>query len=185
MGQSGVMGNTAMWIVLAVLIVLLVAIFTYSVIKDKIKKRKRAKEEKLFKEKSLEQAKLIFIQLDALKTVNDKYLDEFEVSIGKFKMMQLLRTATKYLDTIQNNEDFKDYVINSKDNENKVLKIFLNFYQNKSNNWSKTCVDSLKEINKFKKEISEYEYNELFNDFKIKIDEFYKKELYEEVEPTK
>ncbi|MGV2393601.1 UNVERIFIED_CONTAM: hypothetical protein O8I53_12035 [Campylobacter lari] len=92
------------------------------------------KEEKIFLEKSAAQAKNLSIELDALRKVNATYLEKFVPSIGNFKMNDIVQCANKYLDQIQNDKNFKEYIIHNRDDDNKILKIFLSFYQTRSNN---------------------------------------------------
>lgn len=183
------MSDWVMWIILGLLIVLIILLFASSAIKQKVKQKKQAKEKKIHDANTIEQMHYIHVQLLQLMIVNDKYLEKFEPSIGDFKMNDLVQTANKYLDNLQSDPNFREYIVNS-DQTQLLLQYIVKLISTRSNNWAKQCTEVRKYL---EDEISKIEDKAMIEEVSKKedelISEFFEKELYrngkEENESTK
>ncbi|WHL49290.1 hypothetical protein HYE36_05040 [Mycoplasmopsis bovis] len=59
--------------------------------------------------------------------VNEEFLKKFEPSIGTFKMRDIVSVANRYLKTIEDDLDFREYIVSS-DNNSEFLKNFIKAY---------------------------------------------------------
>ncbi|MCE6115545.1 MHJ_0274 family protein [Mycoplasmopsis agalactiae] len=169
-------GSLTMWIILGVLVGIILAMFIISSAKNKINKKRKEKQDAEFRKKAAEYANLIAIRLKCLMDVNEEYLQKFEPSIGAFKMRDIVSVANKYLKTIEDDLEFKEYIISS-DANSEFLKDFITLTHTRCNNWTSQC-----DFIKFKLERtiadidSEYVEERVAQET-LKIREFYEKGL--------
>ncbi|QSF13838.1 MHJ_0274 family protein [Mycoplasma sp. Mirounga ES2805-ORL] len=164
------------WVILGAVIVVLVIMFTYTGLKDMVKKRKRIKREKELAIKAEKYALEIFLKLDYLIIKNQMLIDEFEPSIGKYKMSEITDVPRNYLLELQKTEDFKELIIASHDVD-ELLKIYISYRDSRSTTWK----SSLKDLEKIiQKRINAQNFlisPDHINSIKAEIDEYYQKQL--------
>ncbi|MBZ4195181.1 MHJ_0274 family protein [Mycoplasma tauri] len=168
--------SLTMWIILGTLILIILSMFIVSAVKSSINKKRKIKKDAAFSENCKKYTELSIIKLNALITVNKEYLEKFEPSIGSFKMSDLVNVAGKYLDEIQNDMNFREYIVNS-DTTYEFLKHFVKLSHTRSNNWEKKCFDVIDYLNREMKSISEFVITENKNNYLEEIRNFYKNKL--------
>lgn len=175
--SSGGPGGYTMWIILGVLVVVIVGLFVFTAIKDKIKKNKKKKETAIFKQKTNDQLNILNIRLKTLIEINEKFLDEFKPSIGKFKMGDIVNVAINYLNNIEKDPEFREFIVDS-DNTADFLRAFVKLSHTRCNNWAKQCEDVKKYFDEKVKKIDEDLVKEVSEKATQEITEFYEKGLY-------
>ncbi|ADN69388.1 MHJ_0274 family protein [Mycoplasmopsis fermentans] len=138
-------GGVTMWIILGILVAVLASFFVWSAVKEKIKKKKRKKEELQFKKDTEQQSRLLIFALKILVDKNEKYLKEFEPSIGQYKMSNIINTARGFLEKYQEDALFKECILNNADARDEIF-AFGFLRDTRSNSWSKRCADKLQWI---------------------------------------
>ncbi|WP_029513844.1 MHJ_0274 family protein [Mycoplasmopsis primatum] len=179
-------GSLTMWIILGALVAIILSMFTYSAIKSKITKKRKAKKDAEFKSKTAEQVKLTIVKLNSLIDINNEYLQKFEPSIGSFKMNDIVQVANNYLNNMQNDLDFREYIVNS-DTAYDFLKYFVRLSHTRCNNWAKQCSDIKEYLEKEIKVMDTEFVEEKTAQESIKIRQFYEKGLFnnDQNEPAK
>lgn len=178
------MGNgVSMWAIFGGLIVLLVIFFAYSSIKDKIKAKKKKKFEEKNRVKALELKRFLIFEVKALIEINQKYLDNFEPSIGEYKMVDVINASRKTIKLVENEDNFKEYIMN-KSEHIEFLKAYVFLRDNRSNLWAsrfKNVIDYIEECFKtYDMTLYKEEYDKAYDKVQKKyLEEFKKEEVAE------
>ncbi|WP_051617767.1 MHJ_0274 family protein [Mycoplasmopsis iners] len=173
--SSGVAGYGT-WIILGVVVALIVIFVIYSAVKDRVKKNRIKKNKLIFENKAQYHKKIFVAKLHYLIKENAEKLNDFEPSIGKYTMGEITKTAHLYLESIQNDKDFKEYIVGA-DSLNELLDCFINLRDTRSNLWDKKLVDTINKISTMFAEYEDVENDEEIISAKNEAAEFYAKEL--------
>ncbi|WP_406617392.1 MHJ_0274 family protein [Mycoplasmopsis adleri] len=170
-------GGVTMWIILGVLIVIILGLFVFTAIKDKVKKKKKKKQDAIFKQKTAEQMQIMNIRLKVLMEITEEYLAKFKPSIGDFKMKDIVKVANTYLSNIENDTDFKEFIINSEDSRD-FLRAFVKLTHVRCNNWSKQCADVKAFFDKNVADLDPDLVKEVGDKAQVEITQYYEKGLF-------
>ncbi|AEI90457.1 hypothetical protein FCM49_01395 [Mycoplasma bovis] len=169
-------GSLTMWIILGVLVAIILFMFIFSSVKNKINKKRKEKRDAEFRKKSAEYANFLAIKISCLMNVNEEFLKKFEPSIGTFKMRDIVSVANRYLKTIEDDLDFREYIVSS-DNNSEFLKNFIKLTHTRCNNWSNQCAEFKNELEKKIAKMDAEFVAEKSSQETLKIREFYEKGL--------
>ncbi|WP_235732217.1 MHJ_0274 family protein [Mycoplasmopsis felifaucium] len=170
-------GGMTMWIILGVLIVVILGIFIFTAVKDSLRKKKKKKQDAEFAKKTNEQMQIMNIRLKTLMEINEAYLEKFEPSIGDFKMREIVKVANDYLDNIQRDPDFREFIVNS-NNTKDFLRAFVKLSHTRCNNWNKQCQDVKEFFDKYVSELDPDLVSEVSEKASIEIKNYYEKGLF-------
>ncbi|WP_029608793.1 MHJ_0274 family protein [Mycoplasma simbae] len=169
------MPSYTMWIIFGAVIAILIAFFIYSAVKDSLNKKKRKQKEIQYRLKSQEVKQELIIKLHHLVAKNEKMLQEFEPSIGEYKMKEIVDSARAYLLAQQQESDFKEYVINNPDGQ-EIMLSYETLRDKRSTVW-KNEAQTLKFIEDEYLLIDQQNQKDLIDKVVKNIEEFYKNEL--------
>lgn len=128
--------NVSMIVMISIAVALLVTFITWSIIRDKLQKKKIKKQreelDKIAKNAYIEAV----IDINALIEYNQSLLDSFVVSIGDLKMSDITTKAGEYLKTLHKTDVFENIYKNNPDYAD-IYNSSLNLSKIRSNMWSK------------------------------------------------
>ena len=132
---SSTLSGVTMWIIFGVLLAGMLAIFVFATIKDAINRKKLKK----IRIKNEEDMKIFnayaLIYMNKLIEINQKYLDEFQPSIGQYKMNQIINGAKNSLNELIQTEGFKNLIKNGDFEQKQLIDQINNLNSMRSNNW--------------------------------------------------
>ncbi|MEE3928435.1 hypothetical protein V2E24_02485 [Mycoplasmopsis ciconiae] len=140
------MGQYFIWILFGILLCVALGFLVYSFIKEKRNKKKLLKEKQEYAAKALEVFQKSIINFNEVIKVNKIYLDNFEVSIGDYKMPSINNAARKVIEGYIIDVDFQTYIIRN-DDYKKFMSHVVNLKDTKSNNWIKKCTKDIEYFN--------------------------------------
>lgn len=178
--------NTVIWIILGVFLALLIGFFIYSFIKEKIQRKKIKEAAELLKNEGEVFHREIVIKVNQLIRLNQEQLDNFEVSIGKYKMSDITLSAHNILKNYAASDSFKTYITN----EPKYKDFLINYValkDNKSNLWANKQANEIKYFEKAFKSLPENYVLEIRDMDKIisDINKEYEDEISKRIKSTK
>lgn len=156
-------------VIFSVLVVVLFSFFLGQFIWGFFKKKKLKKEQAIFVKEADQASKIIIFLVAEIIDQNQKKLENFQVSIGKYKMNEINNKAKQDIKKILSSENYKKY-FKSEENlsESKEKNDFyfdsylLKLYNTKSNLWNKRCDKEIEYFIKSHKEIKSLEnYSEI------------------------
>lgn len=169
----GFTGGSITWVILGVVIAGLIAVFIFASIKDAVNRKKLKRIRKENAEKMQRFTKYLIIYMNELLQINQKYLDEFEPSIGKLKMNQIINGAKQSLNELMNNEEFKNLIKNGEAEHAQIINKISLLNGNRSNNWSKKCAEIIEFFTKSYTDIDPMLYKEEIKSAKEVINKIY------------
>ncbi|WP_406616066.1 MHJ_0274 family protein [Mycoplasmopsis hyopharyngis] len=169
----GFTGGSITWVILGVVIAGLIAVFIFASIKDAVNRKKLKRIRKENAEKMQRFTKYLIIYMNELLQINQKYLDEFEPSIGKLKMNQIINGAKQSLNELMNNEEFKNLIKNGEAEYAQIINKISLLNGNRSNNWSKKCAEIIEFFTKSYTDIDPMLYKEEIKSAKEAINKIY------------
>lgn len=176
-GLADVFNTPVSWIIFAVVGVIFIGWISYSYIKGQIDKKKLKKQALELEIKSKEEYNESLAKMYYIIKTNEKYLSEFTVSIGKYNMGTLTNTTQSIITDLLSEQYFKDLILFNVDYK-KYVNHIITLKDNKSNNWTKKCNDSIIEIEKlFEKNKDSYDQDKL-NDFEERVLKYYENRLF-------
>lgn len=176
-GLADVFNTPVSWIIFAVVGVIFIGWISYSYIKGQIDKKKLKKQALELEIKSKEEYNESLAKMHYIIKTNEKYLSEFTVSIGKYNMGTLTNTTQSIITDLLSEQYFKDLILFNVDYK-KYVNHIITLKDNKSNNWTKKCNDSIIEIEKlFEKNKDSYDQDKL-NDFEERVLKYYENKLF-------
>lgn len=164
------------WIIFGALIAILILFFAYSAIKDRRNKKKLKQEKLLFEAEAVEYYDEILITMIEIIENNQKFLDEFEVSIGKYKMGQITDATRNIIGDILNSSKFKGFFIE----DEKYIEFVKNvvFLKDlKSNNWQKKAISAMEYFKKEFRKIEEGKIEDIRYTVRKEINKKYHEKL--------
>ncbi|QDY87021.1 hypothetical protein FRW55_02520 [Mycoplasma anserisalpingitidis] len=176
-GLVDVFNTPVSWIIFGVVGVIFIGWISYSYIKGQIDKKKLKKQALELEIKSKEEYNESLAKMYYIIKTNEKYLSEFTVSIGKYNMGTLTNTTQSIITDLLSEQYFKDLILFNVDYK-KYVNHIITLKDNKSNNWTKKCNDSIIEIEKlFEKNKDSYDQDKL-NDFEERVLKYYENKLF-------
>ncbi|QDY87631.1 MHJ_0274 family protein [Mycoplasma anserisalpingitidis] len=176
-GLVDVFNTPVSWIIFAVVGVIFIGWISYSYIKGQIDKKKLKKQALELEIKSKEEYNESLAKIYYIIKTNEKYLSEFTVSIGKYNMGTLTNTTQSIITDLLSEQYFKDLILFNVDYK-KYVNHIITLKDNKSNNWTKKCNDSIIEIEKlFEQNKDSYDQDKL-NDFEERVLKYYENKLF-------
>lgn len=176
-GLADVFNTPVSWIIFAVVGVIFIGWISYSYIKGQIDKKKLKKQALELEIKSKEEYNESLAKIYYIIKTNEKYLSEFTVSIGKYNMGTLTNTTQSIITDLLSEQYFKDLILFNVDYK-KYVNHIITLKDNKSNNWTKKCNDSIIEIEKlFEQNKDSYDQDKL-NDFEERVLKYYENKLF-------
>lgn len=176
-GLADVFNTPVSWIIFAVVGVIFIGWISYSYIKGQIDKKKLKKQALELEIKSKEEYNESLAKIYYIIKTNEKYLSEFTVSIGKYNMGTLTNTTQSIITDLLSEQYFKDLILFNVDYK-KYVNHIITLKDNKSNNWTKKCNDSIIEIEKlFEQNKDSYDQDKL-NNFEERVLKYYENKLF-------
>ncbi|UUD36895.1 Uncharacterised protein [Mycoplasmopsis californica] len=182
LAAGGVGGTTGTVVLLSIAGTLLVLFILYSVIKSVLGKRKIKKQKALIEglaQKGFEQA---ILDINALIRENDNKLENFEVSIGTYKMGEITGAARKFLSELIESDTYQTIFKNSGEYDDLYNQTLL-LKDTKSNLWRKKLTDTLDFFagleENLKNSLEDFENRRLWA--KNRIEKLYQKEKNEKL----
>ncbi|MGP1451233.1 MAG: MHJ_0274 family protein [Metamycoplasmataceae bacterium] len=179
---SSTLSGVTMWIIFGVLLAGMLAIFIFATIKDAINRKKLKK----IRIKNEEDMKIFnayaLIYMNKLIGINQKYLDEFQPSIGQYKMNQIINGAKNSLNELIQTEGFKNLIKNGDLEQKQLIDQINSLNSMRSNNWEKKNYEA---INFFKSKVSSLDlslYQEEVKKADKIISNFYNEEIAKTLE---
>ncbi|MEA4115203.1 hypothetical protein VBM87_00155 [Mycoplasma sp. 744] len=143
---GNILSGAGTWIILGVVVVIIIIFLIYSSIKNKMKKNKMKKDKIEFENRASYFKKIYLAKLKVLIDKNNQLIQEFEPSIGEYKMGQIVDVAHKFLNTFASDKNFKEYIVNA-DSQNDLLSLYIQLRDTRSNLWNKKIENVLQRIN--------------------------------------
>lgn len=176
-GFADIFNTPVSWIIFAVVGVIFLGWILYSYIKGQLDKKKLKKQALELEIKSKEEYNESLAKMHYIIKTNEKYLSEFTVSIGKYNMGDLTNTTHSIITDLLSEQYFKDLILFNVDYK-KYVNHIISLKDNKSNNWTKKCSNSLLEIEKlFEKNKDSYDEDKLKN-FEERVLKYYENKLF-------
>ncbi|VEU77890.1 MHJ_0274 family protein [Mycoplasmopsis columbinasalis] len=166
----------SIWIIFIVIISLFAIFFVYSVFKDRKQRNQRKKDKIIFANQAREYRRKHIFNLHFLIEMNQQYLDNFQPSIGEYKMHDVIDTARAYLLDFENNKEFKEYIVAS-DDENELLEAYVNLRDTRSNAWTKKIPQVLDYIQRNFNDYQQIDYQDELRVAKEEVATFYQNHI--------
>lgn len=162
-------------IVLVLLVAFIVVFILFNFFSERKKKKKIIKEKERIKEEEVKFILKTSARVNAIIELNNQLLDEFQVSIGDFKMSQINNLAKNALDYIYIQEQFQDiFIRNPFEKDELFLASFVQLMNLKSNLWTKNHKELLSYFSSLKtKYLSEEANKEEFTKYQNSFLEIY------------
>ena len=143
------MGSTTTWIILGALIGVVVIFLVITTVLDKKKQKKIKEEQAILREKISKAGTNVSKKVILVFKENDKFLEKFVPSIGKYKMSDINKKAKESLSDIKRSSEFI-LIKHIEDEYVKFEKNINNLISTKSNNWKKYCAESIEFFKTYK-----------------------------------
>ncbi|WP_051586196.1 MHJ_0274 family protein [Mycoplasmopsis lipofaciens] len=170
------MGQLATWIILGTLVLIFGIFFIFSAIKDRKIKNKKKKDEIRRHNNSLEQMRYLTFQILALWDKNQELLDNFEPSIGEYKMKEIVNAAHNYLSELEDDLKFKEYIVENVETQHFLSK-FIALRETRSNLWNRRCLEIKEYFDKLNKQYDKALFQSEYDEIVSNINQFYKNEF--------
>ncbi|ADE19835.1 MHJ_0274 family protein [Mycoplasma crocodyli] len=177
------MSGQTTWIILGVLVTALVIFFIYAAVKDSISKKKINKSKRIFIEEAKEFHKKTTLIVNEIIKCNDKYLAEFTVSVGEYKMGELCQTTKEIFEQTRLSDPFIKFFKKNPDYSD-FVKNYVNLELSNSNLWIKRTTKSYRYFIDLLSQMGDINSDHKYDADLQEIRNYYENKLLKKSEPT-